>query len=161
MYCELTFYVQGLYALKESLLIALAQILLQTLDVFSKKYLEGSVADSLNARVFSPDSPLQLTTLRVILLSLSGCSSPGHRHVDICFCLASPIHPRPGSLCSRGGPTRPAVCSMYGCCKGSLHILNTAAAWGYRFVLFGFVSLEIYVFLPDGVFLSCDRGLDF
>ena len=65
------FYAQGLDALEKVPLIALAQILLQTLDVFIKESYVCSVADPLNVRSFSPDSSLQLTVLRFSLLPLS------------------------------------------------------------------------------------------
>ena len=84
MYCELTFRVssmfQGLEALEEPPLIALAQILLHTLDVSSMELFLGIVADPVNARVFSPDSFHQLTFLGASPPPLPGCSSRGHRH---------------------------------------------------------------------------------
>ena len=50
----------------------------------------------LNVRICSPYSSPQLAVLRIRLLPLSGCSSRGYRHVDLCFCLdfSSPFPPR-------------------------------------------------------------------
>ena len=121
---------QGLEALEESPLIAPAQLLLQTLDVFLKEPCFCSVTDPLNMRVGSPDSSFQLTALRVSLLPLPGCSSRGHRHVELCFGLGvTPLcPPRACTLAA----AQPALLFAVRCCKGSLHIINTAAARGYR-----------------------------
>ena len=89
----------------------------------------GIVTDPVNARIFSPDSSLQLTVLGVSPLSLPGCLSRGRRHADLCFCLgvSPPSQPRPPGRSWRRNP----FCSLQcGCRKGSLHIINTAAAWG-------------------------------
>ena len=106
------FYAQGLDALEKVHLIALAQILLQTLDAFIKESYVCSVADPLNVRAFLPDSSLQLTVLRISLVPPSDYLSRGHDQVHLCFCVASPHNSRPGSLRSRGGATCSAVCSM-------------------------------------------------
>ena len=66
----------------------------------------------MNARIFLPDSSLQLTVLGLSRLPLPGCSSRGRRHADLCFCLGVSLHPRPGSLGARGGATRSTVCGM-------------------------------------------------
>ena len=108
----LVLYVQELAALVEPPLVALAQILLHTLDVCFKEPFVGIGTDPVDARIFSPDSPHHLTVLSVSPLPLPGCSSRGRRHANLCFCLGSPLHPRPGSLVARGGAIHSAVCSM-------------------------------------------------
>ena len=120
-------YLQGLAALEEPPLIALAKILLHTLDVSFEETFEGIVTGPVNARIFSPDSPHQLPVLGVSPLPLPGCSSRGRRHADLCFCLGvSPLSPRrqPG----RSRRRNPFCCLQYGCRKASLHIINTASA---------------------------------
>ena len=90
----------------------LAQILLHTLDMSFKEPFVGIVADLVNARVFSPDSSHQLT-----VLGLAPCRfQTAHLAVIPMLISASawacPLYPRLGSLGSRGGATRSAVCSM-------------------------------------------------
>ena len=85
----------------------------------------------MDARIFSPDSPHQLPVLGVSPLPLPGCSSRGCRHADFCLCLGV----SPPSLPRQPGRSRrrnPFCCLQYGCRKGSLHIINTAAAWRKR-----------------------------
>ena len=77
------FYVQGLEALEEPPLIALAQILLHILDVSFKEPFVGIVTGPVNARIFSPDRPYQLTVLGVSPLTLPGYSSRSRRSVFI------------------------------------------------------------------------------
>ena len=89
----------------------------------------GSAADTVNAHVFSPDSSFQLAALRFSLLPLPGCSFRGHRHVGICFCLGV-SRPSPPLQPARSWRHNPLCCLQYGCSKGNLHIINTAAAWG-------------------------------
>ena len=125
----LVLYVQELAALVEPPLVALAQILLHTLDVSFKECIVGIGIGPADARIFSPDSPYQLPVLGVSPLPLPGCSSRGRRHADLCFCLGvSPPSPpwQPG----RSRRRNPFCYLQYGCRKGSLHIINTAAAWG-------------------------------
>ena len=109
----------------------LAQTLPHTLNACFKEPFIGIVADPMNARVFSPDSSHQLTILGVSHLPLPKCSSRDHRHTVLSFCLGicPPSLPQqhgrlqwPNSLC----------CLQYVCRKGSLPIINTAAAWGKR-----------------------------
>ena len=124
-------YVQGLEALDESPLIALAQILLQTLNVFSGESFVYSVVDSVNARVLVLDRPLQLTVLRVSILPLLGCSTLFNRHFDLGVYLgvSYPSPPRQPALLRR---CNPVSCLQYCCCKDSFHTINTAAVtWGY------------------------------
>ena len=105
--------VQGLAALEEPSLIALAQTLLHSLDVSFEEPFVGVVTDPLKARIFSPDSPHQLTVLGVSPLPLPGCLSRGRRHADLCFCLgvSSPSPPRqPG----RSRRRNPFCCLQYG-----------------------------------------------
>ena len=99
-------YVQGLEAPEEPPLIALAQILLHILDVSFKEHFVGIVTDPVNARIFSPDSSLQLTVLGVSPLPLPGCSSRGRRHADLCFCLgvSPPFLPWPPGRSRRRNP---------------------------------------------------------
>ena len=113
---------------KESPLIALEQPLLQTLDAFFKEPCACSIADFLPMCVCSLDSSLQLTVLCVSFLPLPGCSSCGHRHIKLCYCLditpamaVSALLRRLNQLC----------CLRYGCCVDNLHI-NFATALGYR-----------------------------
>ena len=89
--------------LGEFAVIALAQILFQTLDVFSEKSCVRSVADPANVRVCSPDSSLQLTILHVSLLPLPDCSSRGHHLIDLCICMSvsHPFPPRQPALSQR------------------------------------------------------------
>ena len=91
-------YVQELAALVEPPLVALAQILLHTLDVSFKESIVGTGTDPADARIFSPDSPHQLPVLGVIPLlpvlgvsplPLPGCSSRGRR--DVCGCMSCVI----------------------------------------------------------------------
>ena len=83
----------------------------------------------MKARIFSPDSFLQLTFLGVSPLPLPGCSSRGRRHTGLCFCLGiSP--PSPPRQPGRSRRRNPLCCLQYGCCKGSFHTINFAAAWG-------------------------------
>ena len=124
-------YVQVLEALEEPPLIGLAQILLHTLDVYFKGPFVGIVTDPVKARIFSPCSPHQLTGLGVSPPPLPGCSSRGRRHGDFCFCLGvSP--PSPPRQPGRSRWRNPYCCLQYGCRKGTLHIINTAAAWRKR-----------------------------
>ena len=121
-------YVQGLAALEKPPLIALAQILLHTVDVSLKEPFVGIVTDPVKARIFSPDSPHQLTVPGVSPLPLPGRSSRSQRHADLCFGLGvSP--PSPSRQPERSRRRNPFCCLQYGCRKGSLHIINTAAAW--------------------------------
>ena len=124
-------YVQELAALEEPHLVALAQILLHTLGVSFKEYMFGIVTDPVDAGIFSADSPHQLLVLGISPLPLPGCSSRGHRHADLCFCLGvSP--PTPPRQPGRSRRRNPFCCLQYGCRKGSLPIINTAAAWRKR-----------------------------
>ena len=124
-------YVQELAPLEEPHLVALAQILLHTLGVSFKESIFGIVTDPVDARIFSPDSPHQLLVLGISPLPLPGCSSRGHRHADLCFCLGvSP--PTPPRQPGRSRRRDPFCCLQYGCRKGSLQIINTAAAWRKR-----------------------------
>ena len=124
-------YLQRLAALGEPPLIALAQILLHTLDVSFKELFVGIITDPVKARSFSPDSPHQLTVLDVSPLPLPGCSSCGRRHADLYFCLGvSP--PSPTRKLGRSRRRNPFCCLQCGGRKGSLHIINTAAAWRKR-----------------------------
>ena len=100
------FYDQGFEALGEAPLIALAQTFLHTPDVPFKEPFLCIVAHPVNARSFSPDSPHQLTVLGVSPLPLSGYSSHGRRHADLCFCLGvSP--PSPPRWSGRSGRRNP------------------------------------------------------
>ena len=92
------FYIQGVDALEESPLIALTQIVFQTLNVSSKKHFVSSVADPVN--------------MRVSLLLIPGCSVRDHHHVDLCFCLARRLPSTPASAVRRGGSNCSAVWSM-------------------------------------------------
>ena len=124
-------YVQGLAALVEPPLVALAQILLHTLDVSFKESFVGIGTDPVGARIFSPDSPHKMSVLGVSPLPLPGCSSRGRRHADLCFYpgVSPPSSPRqPG----RSRRRNPFCYLQYGCRKDSLHIINTAAAWRKR-----------------------------
>ena len=85
----------------------------------------------MNACIFSPDSPHQLTVLGVSPLPLSGCSSRSCRHGDLCFCLGVSL-PSPPRQPGRSRRRNPFCCLQHGCRKGSLHIINTGAAWGKR-----------------------------
>ena len=104
-------YVQGLVELEEPPLIALAQFLLHTLVSFMKPFL-GIVADPVDARVFSPDSPHQLTLLGVGPLPLPATRLAGIAILISASAWVSPLHSRPGRPGVRGGATRCAVCSM-------------------------------------------------
>ena len=87
--------------------------------------------DPVKARTFSPDSPHQLTVLGVSPMPLPGCSFRGRCHAHLFFCLGV----SPPSLPRQPGRSRrrnPFCCLQYGCRKGSLHIINTAAAWRKR-----------------------------
>ena len=117
-------YVQGHEALEDPPLIALVQIILHTLDVSFKKAYVGIVADRVDVRVFSPNSSLRLTVLLVSLLPLPDCSSSGHRHADLCFCLGSSRTSPPLKL-SHSRRRNPLCCLQYDCRKGSLHVINT------------------------------------
>ena len=99
-------------ALEGFSLVALAQCLLQTLDVLLEEPGACSVADPLNMRVHSPESSLQLTVLRVSLQSLSDFSSRGYRYAQLCFRPGvAPLPVRHVSLRSCGGATSSAVYS--------------------------------------------------
>ena len=113
-------YASGHDVLEELPLIALAQILLQTLEVSSMEPFVGSAADPVNAGVFSQDSSPWLAVLRVSLLPLPGYSSRSHRQGYFCFCLgvSQPSPPRQPALSRRRNP--------FFC----LHIISTTAAWG-------------------------------
>ena len=108
--------------------ITLAQTLLHTLDAFFKKPFIGIVADPVNVYVFSLDSLHQLTIVGVSALPLLGCSSRDHRQNDHIYCLG--ISP-PSSSRQPGWPNS-FCCLQYGWRKGSIHIINTTAAWGKR-----------------------------
>ena len=109
----------------------LAQILLHTLDMSFKEPFVVIVADLLNARVFSPNSSHQLTVLGISPLPLPDCSSRGHRHADLCFCLGvSPLPPPWQRGLSRW--RNPCCCLQHGCREGSFDIITTAVAWGKR-----------------------------
>ena len=124
-------YVQELAALVKPSLVALAQILLHALGVSFKESIVGISIGPADARIFSPDSPYQLPLLGVSPLPLPGCSSRGRRHADLCFCLGvSP--PSPPRQPGRSRRRNPFCYLQYGCRKGSLHIINTATAWGKR-----------------------------
>ena len=113
----------------KSPLIALAQILLHIVDVSFEEYFVGIVTDPVRARIFSPDSPLQLTVLGISPLPLPGRSSRGC--ADLCFCLGiSP--PPPPRQHGRSWRRNLLCCLQYDCRTGSLHIINTAAAWRKR-----------------------------
>ena len=122
-------YAQGFEGLEEPSLIALAQIILHILDVSFKEPFVDTVTDSVNARIISPDSSLQLNVLSVDPLPLPGCSSRGRRHADLRFCLGvSP--PSPPREPGRSRRRNPFFCLQYGCRKRILHNINTAVARG-------------------------------
>ena len=84
-----------------------------------------SVADPLDIRVRLPDGSLQPTVLRGSRRSLRGYSSRGHPHIELCFRMGVPPPSRP-----RLRQLNHLFCLQHGRCKGSLHIINTAAARG-------------------------------
>ena len=120
-------YLQRLAVLEEPPLIALALILLHTLDVSFKELHVDIVTDPVKARIFSPDSLHHLNVLGVSPLPLPGCSSLGRRSADLCFCLGvSP--PSPPRQPGRSRRRNPFCCLQYGCRKRSFRIINTTAA---------------------------------
>ena len=107
----------------------MAQILLHILDVSFKEPFVGIAADPVNARIFSPNSSLQLTVLGVGPLPLPSCSSRIRRHADLCFCLGVSAL-SPARQPRRTWRRNPSCRLQYGCRKDSIHIINTAVAWG-------------------------------
>ena len=105
-------YVQVLAALVEPPLVALAQILLHTLDVSFKEPVVGIDTDPVDARISRRTALIScLSWVSALCRFQAACLTAVAMLISV-SAWASPLHPRPGSLVARGGTTRSAVCSM-------------------------------------------------